>query len=52
MTFKKPKRAGLVALIFGVLLGLALMPSLPTPTQAPATPRSGTGGRGRCRAGS
>src|SRR5580700_9813450 len=34
MTFKKPTRAGLVALIFGVLLGLFLTFSANTPTYA------------------
>ena len=45
MTIKKPKRAGLVALIFGVLLGLCLTVSSYTPTyaqdQAPAAENSG-----------
>src|ERR1700756_791574 len=35
MTFKKPSRAGLVALIFGVLLGLFLAVSSHTPVLAP-----------------
>src|ERR1700731_1085226 len=37
MTFKKPTRAGLVALIFGVLLGLCLTVSFHTPTFAQDT---------------
>jgi len=45
MMFKKPARAGLVALIFGVLLGLCLAVSSYTPTyaqdQAPAAENSG-----------
>src|SRR6201998_3305447 len=45
MTFKKPSRAGLVALIFGVLLGLFLAVSSHTPVlaqdQAPAAEESG-----------
>jgi ammonium transporter, Amt family len=45
MTFKKPSRAGLVALIFGVLLGLFLAVSSHTPVlaqdQAPAAEQSG-----------
>src|SRR5215472_10983472 len=45
MMFKKPARAGLAALIFGVLLGLCLAVSSYTPTyaqdQAPAAENSG-----------
>jgi ammonium transporter, Amt family len=45
MTIKKPKRAGLMALIFGVLLGLCLTVSVYTPVhaqdQAPAAESSG-----------
>jgi ammonium transporter, Amt family len=45
MAIKKPKRAGLVALIFGVLLGLCLTVSVYTPVhaqdQAPAAESSG-----------
>src|SRR5215470_6852904 len=45
MMIKKPKRAGLVALIFGVLLGLCLTVSYHTPVfaqdQAPAAESSG-----------
>ncbi len=45
MTIKKPKRAGLMALIFGVLLGLFLTVSVYTPVyaqdQAPAAESSG-----------
>src|SRR5437870_398890 len=43
MTIKKPKRAGLMALIFGVLLGLFLTVGSITPTraQAPAPDTSG-----------
>jgi Amt family ammonium transporter len=45
MTIKKPKRAGLMALIFGVLLGLFLTVSIYTPVhaqdQAPAAESSG-----------
>src|ERR1700704_633539 len=45
MTIKKPKRAGLVALIFGVLLGLFLTVASYTPTHAQA-PAAETGGGG------
>src|SRR6266581_2646013 len=38
MTFKKPSRAGLVALIFGVLLGICLNVSSFTPTHAQEPP--------------
>src|ERR1700739_2873666 len=45
MMIKKPKRAGLMALIFGVLLGLFLTVSVNTPVhaqdQAPAAESSG-----------
>jgi ammonium transporter, Amt family len=45
MSIKKPKRAGLMALIFGVLLGLCLTVSVYTPVhaqdQAPAAESSG-----------
>ena len=45
MTIKKPKRAGLMALIFGVLLGLCLTVSVYTPVhaqdQTPAAESSG-----------
>ena len=57
MTIKKPKRAGLVALIFGVLLGLCLTVSFYTPThaqdQAPAAEfrRGGSGDAGVRREG-
>jgi Amt family ammonium transporter len=38
MTFKKPSRAGLVALIFGVLLGICLNVSSFAPSHAQESP--------------
>ena len=42
MTIKKPTRAGLVALMFGVLLGLFLAVASYTPSHAQAPESGGT----------
>src|SRR5262250_810947 len=44
MTFKKPSRAGLVALIFGVLLGICLHVSSFTPSHAQEPPAASEAG--------
>jgi Amt family ammonium transporter len=44
MTFKKPIRAGLAALIFAVLLGIFITASTHTPVFAQDTPAADTGG--------